>query len=104
MFIKIGKSWAFNADHIRCFGLSRDGKDIIVEYAEGGSDIVEIGDSKEAREIFNNLNDAIGALPYRPMENLLSPTEGVPDIKTADDGRISTSQMIEAFTNILKED
>lgn len=111
MYIKIGNSWVFNADHIKCFGLSSDGKDIIVEYAEGGSDTVEIGSTKEARKIFDDIIDAIGALPYRPMTKPLPLIEGVPYIsdneistsKTKYDEMASTSQMIEAFTNTLKE-
>ena len=97
MFIKIGKSWAFNTDHIRCFGISLDGKDIIVEYANGGSDTVQINDKEETRQIFNELTDAMGALPYRPMTKSLPQTE-------SNDGSISTSQMIEAFNSVFRED
>lgn len=99
MFIKIGKSWVFNTDHVKCFGISLNGKDIIVEYTgEKESDTVQINDKEEAHKIFDELTDALGALPYRPM------TKSLPQTENNNDGRISASKMIEAFNSAFKED
>lgn len=62
MLIRIGRSWIYNTDCIKCIGIYKDENIIHVERTDGKEDQIQMNSPKEAIVVLEEIMNAV-ALP-----------------------------------------